>query len=271
MESESTDLDAVRDALDGGDPETALELWRRLDDTDREHPSGWALGALVLLDLELPVEADKMLASGAVLAPPDDRPEFYDWCWARAEVDLAHWRLEEARAGYAELRSRTGDSTGLALRRALLSDLEGHSAQADRELREAERLDSELVLCPPLDETCFGRLIEEAARELPPIFAERLEQVPVLVDPVPSRLLAGSAPVDTPPDALGLFVGPSDLDRGSDFGGAPGPVIYLFQRNLERSCTSVEQLGEEVQITLLHEFGHLLGFDEDGVDALGLA
>jgi predicted Zn-dependent protease with MMP-like domain len=30
------------------------------------------------------------------------------------------------------------------------------------------------------------------------------------------------------------------------------------------------ELVEQIEVTLLHELGHYLGFDEDGVDELGL-
>jgi predicted Zn-dependent protease with MMP-like domain len=48
-------------------------------------------------------------------------------------------------------------------------------------------------------------------------------------------------------------------------------VIYLFRRNLLRSCRSQEELAKEIRITVLHEVGHLLGLDEDELDQWGLA
>ena len=48
------------------------------------------------------------------------------------------------------------------------------------------------------------------------------------------------------------------------------PTVYLFQRNLERVCGDREQLVEEIRVTLFHELGHALGFDEEGVARMGL-
>ena len=48
------------------------------------------------------------------------------------------------------------------------------------------------------------------------------------------------------------------------------PSIYLFQRNLERYARDSEHLRLEIRTTLYHEVAHLLGYDEDEVDAMGL-
>ena len=74
------------------------------------------------------------------------------------------------------------------------------------------------------------------------------------------------------PDLLGLFCGYSlrEMDDGM-MGAAPNTnCIYLFQRNIERYARDRQDLVEQIRITLYHEFGHYLGFDEDGVDELGL-
>ena len=47
-------------------------------------------------------------------------------------------------------------------------------------------------------------------------------------------------------------------------------MIYLFQRNLERFADDEEHLREEIRTTLFHEIAHLLGWDEDEVEAMGL-
>jgi predicted Zn-dependent protease with MMP-like domain len=47
--------------------------------------------------------------------------------------------------------------------------------------------------------------------------------------------------------------------------------MYLFQKNLERAAASREELEEEIRITVLHEIGHHLGWDEEELEARGLA
>ncbi len=49
------------------------------------------------------------------------------------------------------------------------------------------------------------------------------------------------------------------------------PAIYIYRRNLERFVENEEDIERQVGITLLHELGHHLGYDEDDLDGLGLA
>ncbi len=52
-------------------------------------------------------------------------------------------------------------------------------------------------------------------------------------------------PLEVPPELLGLFVGASQLEQS-------------------------DEALEQVRVTLDHELGHFLGFDEEGVEAMGL-
>ena len=74
----------------------------------------------------------------------------------------------------------------------------------------------------------------------------------------------------TSPWILGLYTGHSALERDVSAPDALPPRVQIYQRNLERTCSEVAEIEEELRVTLLHEVGHHLGFDEDGVAALGL-
>jgi predicted Zn-dependent protease with MMP-like domain len=100
---------------------------------------------------------------------------------------------------------------------------------------------------------------------------KHLEELPVLVEPLPRREVLTAERPPLSPDILGLFVGRHLMERRhDDLPGAPG-AIYLFRRNLLRSCVDKDELAREVRITVLHEVGHLLGLDEDELEQWGLA
>jgi predicted Zn-dependent protease with MMP-like domain len=44
----------------------------------------------------------------------------------------------------------------------------------------------------------------------------------------------------------------------------------LFKRNLEKVSRTREDLITQIEITVRHEVGHHLGFDDDQLDRLGL-
>ena len=73
------------------------------------------------------------------------------------------------------------------------------------------------------------------------------------------------------PDILGLFVGHHLMGRTHDEAPSAPGAIYLFRRNLLRSCADREELAKEIRITVQHEVGHLLGLDEDDLEEWGLA
>ena len=89
--------------------------------------------------------------------------------------------------------------------------------------------------------------------------------------PLPDlEILAEESP-PLPPDILGLFIGRHRMERRhDDLPSSPG-AIYLFRRNLLRQCRDVDELAQEVRITVQHEVGHFLGLDEDELERWGLA
>jgi predicted Zn-dependent protease with MMP-like domain len=109
--------------------------------------------------------------------------------------------------------------------------------------------------------------IEAVARDmledLPSPFGERLEHVPVVLEPRPSRDIVKDG---FDPRALGLFEGPTDGDSHT-----PSPTrIVLFTSNLLVDFVEEEDLREQIEITLLHEIGHFFNLDEDDLKRLGL-
>ena len=99
---------------------------------------------------------------------------------------------------------------------------------------------------------------------LPAEIREALEAVPVILEefPSPEALDDGIAG-----DQLGVFEGGTTADSGIP----QPPRIVLCLGNLWDMCEADEAAyREEVRVTLLHEFGHFLGWDEADLFDRGL-
>ena len=82
-------------------------------------------------------------------------------------------------------------------------------------------------------------------------------------------LEARPAPEDEDDDLLGLFTGWTYGEELEEQDAMP-PSVRLFIENLrQESDDDPRRFREEVRTTLLHEIGHYLGLDEDGLDAPG--
>jgi predicted Zn-dependent protease with MMP-like domain len=46
-------------------------------------------------------------------------------------------------------------------------------------------------------------------------------------------------------------------------------TIILFQEPLERMCETIEELEEQIEITVVHEIAHFLGITEERLAELG--
>ena len=68
------------------------------------------------------------------------------------------------------------------------------------------------------------------------------------------------------PDLLGLYQGVPHTDRS----GIEGPdIISIYRLALCDACDDIEELADEVFITVIHEVAHAAGIDDDRLDELG--
>lgn len=70
---------------------------------------------------------------------------------------------------------------------------------------------------------------------------------------------------------FGLYEGVPLTRRGSDYHLVPPDRITIFRGPLERACSSPQVIAREVRVTVMHELGHHLGFEEERLVVLGLA
>ena len=119
----------------------------------------------------------------------------------------------------------------------------------------------------------FDRLVEQAIAELPPEFAEWLEEVPVIVEDRPGKAdrehTTGVDAVsdEDDDDFVGLYVG-RPMGEARESGELP-PRVMIYREPLMDACATPEALAEEIRKTLLHELGHYAGMEEEDLEALG--
>jgi predicted Zn-dependent protease with MMP-like domain len=242
------------------------------------------------------------LCSRALEIASDDE-ELADAYLLKAEAELSAEDDTAARASLAELddvdlgdpalwirlgqlRFALEDDTGAerAFRAAIDEDgdqsdaLHGlgmvYEARGDREAMVSAWLDTrrlDLAIPPPawhLTAAEFESVAENAMQELPERVVSLLENVPVLVDEVPSEDLVREG---QDPRLLGLFSGvPLPSKDALSPGSATLDSIHLYQRNLERNVASRDELEDEIRITVLHETAHFFGLEDDELEAMGL-
>jgi predicted Zn-dependent protease with MMP-like domain/predicted Zn-dependent protease len=116
-----------------------------------------------------------------------------------------------------------------------------------------------------ISEDELERIATEALHELPATAREKLENVPILIDDIPSEELVAEG---FDPRTLGVIEGPTLAD--GDAVPTTATHIRLFKKNLERIANDLDELAEEVRITVLHETAHYFGLEDEDLEKIGL-
>ena len=264
-EAEWTQVDKIHDLLDDGEAESARraldELLRRRPD----HPDLRIEDATLKLDANQPSQALAALAGAERSADPAR----YFFLRAMAHHELSRFAEAEADALRA-LAVHPGDAAAhdlLSRSRDHMGDKEGAAEASEA----AAELDPENFPEPlEMSDAEFDALVEKAIADLPDKVREKLDELPVLVQPLPSTEMLTEADPPLSPDLLGLFVGRHIFSQShTAVPGAPG-AIFLFRKNLLRACADADELAREIRVTVQHEVGHLMGLDEDELEDWGL-
>lgn len=115
----------------------------------------------------------------------------------------------------------------------------------------------------------FDRIVQRAIRRIPEEIRQHLDNIVISVQKRPSRRLLED--MDLPPDEplLGVFEGVSLLERSVTEPPLYPDTIFLFQEPLQEMCETLEELEEEIEITVVHEVAHYLGMTEERLEELG--
>lgn len=289
---------AVADA--SGDVEEAISQYRLLSELQPDNP----MPRICVARLELHDIGDADAALDSVEAAfdfIDEEADLIEAIYVKTEALLARGEPVAARETLAELASSVIDDGELALDLAELALSAEDPAAATRFIEIARKADPELeadalhalgrvheltgdrdamvaawkqvrtldLAAPPgpvhVSEDEVEKIAAATLEELPANIREKLANVPIMIDTVPSEDIVEDG---YDPRMLGFFQGTPMPDDGN---AQPTVTnILLFKTNLERSAADEEHLAEEIRITVLHETAHYFGLDEDDLQALGL-
>jgi predicted Zn-dependent protease with MMP-like domain len=111
--------------------------------------------------------------------------------------------------------------------------------------------------------------------------AEQFEQLVIdELDALPDDMIDGldnvifvteDRPEDGSLDLLGLYDGVALTERGQyGFGELPDRII-LFREPLLAVCETIDELKDEIHVTLVHEIAHFYGLNDEQLHKLGWA
>ncbi len=113
-----------------------------------------------------------------------------------------------------------------------------------------------------LDEDAFERLVVDELDLLPDDMVDGLDNVVFVTE---------SRPEDGSLDLLGLYDGVAMTERGAyGFGELPDRIV-LYREPLLAISADLEELKDQIHVTLVHEIAHFYGLDDAQLHELGWA
>lgn len=111
-----------------------------------------------------------------------------------------------------------------------------------------------------LDAAAFERLVIDELDLLPDDMVDGLDNVIFVTE---------DRPADGSLDLLGLYEGVALTERGNyGFGELPDRII-LYREPLLDVSADLDELRDQVHVTLVHEIAHFYGIDDDQLHELG--
>jgi predicted Zn-dependent protease with MMP-like domain len=120
-----------------------------------------------------------------------------------------------------------------------------------------------------LSEKDFDTIVKKAIRSIPEEIQQYLDNIVISVKKRPSNNILQEMGLLPEEQLLGVYDGVSLMDRSVTSPPLFPDSIILFQEPLEEMCETVEELEEEIEITVVHEVAHFVGISEERLEELG--
>ncbi len=114
-----------------------------------------------------------------------------------------------------------------------------------------------------MEKSEFETLVAEALARLPERFAQRLENIDIVVEDKPSRGLLNEMHVGRDSTLLGIYQGVPLSRRGFYYGNVLPDRIVLYMGPILREGGDTEDIAERVRSVVIHEIGHYFGLSDE--------
>jgi predicted Zn-dependent protease with MMP-like domain len=113
----------------------------------------------------------------------------------------------------------------------------------------------------------FERLVEEALATIPRQFREAIQNVAVMVEDEPTPDVLEEMEIEPPDTLFGLYQGTPLTERSWAPSAGPDRIV-IYQRPIEEACDSEDDIVVCIGETVIHEFGHYFGLEEDEIEEI---
>jgi len=120
-----------------------------------------------------------------------------------------------------------------------------------------------------LSEKDFDRIVKKVIRNIPQEIQQYLDNIVISVKKRPSKKMLEEMGLSPEEPLLGVYDGVSLMDRTVTSPPLFPDSIILFQEPLEEMCETIQELEDEIEITVVHEVAHFVGISEERLEELG--
>ena len=115
----------------------------------------------------------------------------------------------------------------------------------------------------------FEDAVERVLEMIPEMFRTQLNNMTIVVEDRPPQDLLLEKVVPHGETLFGVFTGVPLPERSVIEPPLYPDAILIFSEPLMAACHSLEELEEEISITVVHEVAHYLGLSEEQLEELG--
>ena len=115
----------------------------------------------------------------------------------------------------------------------------------------------------------FDRIVGRSIDRIPDEIMRHVKNVAIRGEERPSPDLLDEMGMPEDELLLGVYTGEALPDRLLTFPSFYPDTIILFKEPLLEVCRDIEELEEEIEITVVHEIAHYFGISEERLAELG--